>query len=189
MPHTAFFIMAFSDLNKFILRNETSADIYQKKVNDHTYEDDHHWRWFLEDLDKLGYNQTTTTVECLRALWSDETQANRMLMYRLSALVSEMSGIERLAMIEAIEETGNVVFGLTTPLANMIRHETGTDLRYCGEFHLALESGHAQRQEHAELAKIELTNDVRERCYSNVNKVFAWFEAWTHEALAHVQRT
>ena len=110
MPHFALFNMAFSDLNKFVLRNETPTDIYQKKVHYHTYEDDHHWPWFLEDLDKLGYNRTVTTVECLRARWSDETQANPILTYRLSALVSDMSGIERLAIVEAIEKTSNVLF-------------------------------------------------------------------------------
>lgn len=187
IPYFSFFIMAFSDLNKFILRNEVTIDIYQQKVNEHTYEDDHHWSWFLEDLDKLGYNKNTTMVECLGDLWSDETQASRMLFYRLSALMTDMSGIERIATIEAIEETGNVLFGLTTPLANIIQQETGTELRYCGEFHFALESGHAQRQEHAELTKIRLTDDIRRRCMINVNKVFEWFETWTYEALKNAQ--
>lgn len=61
LPHIAFFIMAFSDLNKFVLRDETpSIDSYQRKVNAHTYEDDHHWPWYLEDLHKLGYNRSAT---------------------------------------------------------------------------------------------------------------------------------
>lgn len=188
IPYFSFFIMAFSDLNKFILRSEAPSDVYQQKVNVHTYEDDNHWPWFLEDLDKLGYNQKTTTVECLRDLWSDETQASRKLMYQLSALVTDMSSIERIVTIEAIEETGNVLFGLTTPLANMIQKETGTKLRYFGEFHFALESGHAQRQEHAELSNIRLTDDVRKRCVTNVDRVFELFETWTHEALSNAQR-
>lgn len=188
LPHIAFFIMAFADVNKLMLRNETpAADIYQRKVNAHTHEDDHHWPWYLEDLDKLGYNRCVDTVAHLETLWSDSTQANRLLTYRLCALVSGLGALERIVVIEAIEATGNVLFGLTAPLATRMHQATGVELRYCGEFHLALESGHAQLQDHAELAAIPLTDGIRRRCIAHVDHVFAWFTEWTHETLAHVR--
>lgn len=132
LPHIAFFIMAFADVDKLMLRNETpAADIYQRKVNAHTHEDDHHWPWYLEDLDKLGYNRCVDTVAHLETLWSDSTQANRLLTYRLCARVSGLGGLERIVVIEAIEATGNVLFGLTAPLATRIHQATGVELRYC----------------------------------------------------------
>ncbi|WP_211130705.1 hypothetical protein [Serratia surfactantfaciens] len=188
LPHIAFFIMAFSDLNKFVLRDETpSIDSYQRKVNAHTYEDDHHWPWYLEDLHKLGYNRSATLAAHLEGLWSDGTRENRLLTYRLCALISSLSGLERIVVIEAIEATGNVLFGLTTPLANRIQQATGVELRYCGEFHLALESGHAQHQGQDDLAETTLTDAVRQRCIAHVDRVFAWFGDFTHEMLANIK--
>ena len=62
-PCMAPFILAFGDLNKYVMRDETSTDPYQPLVNRHTYEDDHHWPWYLEDL---------TTARFLRSHGGDE---------------------------------------------------------------------------------------------------------------------
>ncbi len=53
------FILAFSDLNRFVLRDEPSNDPHQRLVNEHTHEDDHHWPWYLEDLTKLGFDRSS----------------------------------------------------------------------------------------------------------------------------------
>ncbi|MFC5743016.1 hypothetical protein [Dyella tabacisoli] len=188
MPGFAFFIMAFGDLNKYVLRTDNPLDACQEQVNMHTLEDDHHWPWYLEDLQKLGYDRPTTMVESLRDLWSDEHRQARLLMYRMCAMVDGANGTERLAIIEAIEETGHVLFSLTARLAHAIHGRTGTDLRYCGDFHLALESGHAQNGDHAELARISLSEDLRLRCLTLVDQVFEAFTAWTYEAADHIRR-
>ncbi len=47
------------------------------------------------------------------------------------------------AIIEAIEETGNVLFALTADLASRIEHDEHITLRYLGHFHFDLETGHA----------------------------------------------
>jgi hypothetical protein len=56
----------------------------------------------------------------------------------------------RLAIIEAIEETGNILFELIGELAQQIEIEIemGIELRYCGEFHFSKESGHAMTKDH-----------------------------------------
>jgi len=48
--------MSFGDLNKYVFRDESSNDPVQKMINEHTYEDDHHWHWFLRDLQVLGFD-------------------------------------------------------------------------------------------------------------------------------------
>lgn len=68
-PAMAPFILSFGDLNRIILRNETEADEYQKLVNDHTYEDDHHWPWYLEDFSKLGFDDSAVGTSWMRFLW------------------------------------------------------------------------------------------------------------------------
>ncbi|MGF6472747.1 hypothetical protein QFZ89_007998 [Paraburkholderia youngii] len=187
MPGFAFFIMAFGDLNRYVLRRLPATNIYQQRVNAHTYEDDHHWPWFLEDLEKLGWSQMTTTTDALRALWSEETHHSRLLVYELCAILAGCSGVEKLAVIEAIEETGNVLFALTTRLADAVRDQTGIELRYMGAFHFALESGHLQNGGHVDLAHIELNCEEQDRCIALVDRVFDAFAGWSHEAVAQIE--
>ncbi|HEU4412997.1 MAG TPA: hypothetical protein VFS43_47585 [Polyangiaceae bacterium] len=184
-PCMAHFILSFGDLNKFVLREEPPADVYQEMVNAHTREDDHHWPWYLEDFAELGFDVWLPPTEWMRFLWGDETEQNRRLMAGLTALARGATGVERLVIIEAIEETGNVLFGAMLPLAEVLERRLGRQLRYCGSFHFERESGHTVGADHAELARIALTPAQRERCRALVNEVFTLFEAWTHELLRY----
>ena len=65
-----------------------------------------------------------------------------------------------------------------------VERDTGSELRYLGAFHFALESGHAMNNEHAALARIALDVSQRADAIARVEQVFAWFERWTHELLA-----
>lgn len=188
-PCMAPFIMSFGDLNRHILRVEPTDDPHQATINAHTHEDDHHWPWYLEDWMKLGLDeQRKAPSDLLRFVWSDATVENRLLSHRLAHLVWSATPIVRLAVVEAIEETGNVLFALTTKLAQAVQRESGTELRYLGEFHFALESGHAMNSEHAELARITLTDEQRADAIARADQVYAWFAAWTDELLAYARR-
>jgi hypothetical protein len=192
-PCMAPFILSFGDLNKFVLREERPGDLFQEMVNAHTLEDDHHWPWYLEDFRKLGFDAERPGTDWMNFLWGDETRENRVLMARLTALINGTTSIERLVIIEAIEETGNVLFGTMLPLAEAVEQQIGEQLRYCGSFHFDLESGHAVGADHKALANVTLGEQERERCLALVDDVFSAFEAWTHEllryALAHPART
>lgn len=184
-PCMASFIMSFGDLNRLVLRQEPTDDPYLKMINAHTYEDDHHWPWYLEDFTKLGHDDVARAPgETLRFLYSDATIQNRLLAHRLAHLIWGAEPVVRLAIIEAIEETGNVLFELTSRIAAQYQGETGVELRYCGEFHFNLESGHAMNNDHAELAQITLDAAQRQDALERVELVFAWFTGWTHELLA-----
>ena len=52
VPCFSFFVMGFGELNTSAFREEPTHDPIQKIVNQHTYEDDCHWPWFLEDLER-----------------------------------------------------------------------------------------------------------------------------------------
>jgi len=184
-PCMASFIMSFGDLNRLVLREEPTDDPYLKIINAHTYEDDHHWPWYLEDYTKLGHDdEKKAPGDVLRFLYSDATIQNRLLAHRLAHLIWGAEPVVRLAIIEAIEETGNVLFELTSKIAAGVEKESGTELRYCGEFHFNLESGHAMNNDHAELALIELTDAQRKDALERVEMVFEWFTLWTDELLA-----
>ncbi|WP_323120958.1 hypothetical protein [Burkholderia alba] len=184
----AFFVMAFGDLNRYVLRREPAGDVFQACINEHTREDDHHWPWFLDDLETLGWSGATTTTDALRTLWREDTHRSRLLMYDLCAIIGGADSVERMAVIEAIEETGNVIFSHTARLADAVRIATGRHLRYMGPYHFALETGHLQGSEHADLARIELSDAKRARCVESVDRVFRTFEAWSHEAAELIAR-
>lgn len=186
-PCMAHFIMSFGDLNRYVMRQEPTQDPYQELVNAHTYEDDHHWPWYLEDFVKLGFDKYRQNSEDLRFLWGDEAAVNRVLMYRLSAMILNASSLHRLAIIEAIEETGNVLFDLTAQLANQISAETGVELRYLGDHHFGKETGHAMGSDHKVLVSIELTEAQRAEMLQQVEQIFVWFAEWTDELLAYAK--
>jgi hypothetical protein len=176
------FILDFGDLNAYVLRAESSTDPHQALVNRHTYEDDHHWSWYLDDLAQLGHDHHRSTTDVLRAIYGDRTAVNRMLGARLAHLVYAATPTERLVIIEAIEETGNVLFTLTAALARRVERDEGIELRYLGDFHLDLESGHAMDgDDHRTLSAIVLDGAGRARCLCLVDRDFELFTAWVAE--------
>lgn len=188
-PCMAHFILSFGDINKYLLRYNTAETVHQQAVNIHTMEDDHHWPWYLEDLAKLGFDAVAQGSSWMRFLWSEELSVGRILTYRLAELIEDANPHERLVIIEAIEETGNVLFFELKTLAEIIAGRIGSELRYCGEFHFARETGHTFGADHRLLAEINLDPASQRRCLDLADQVFALFEAWTHElhayALAH----
>jgi hypothetical protein len=188
-PCMASFIMSFGDLNRLVLRTEPTDDPWLKMINAHTYEDDHHWPWYLEDFTKLGHDDIKQSPgDTLRFLYSDATIQNRLLANRLAHLIWSAEPVVRLAIIEAIEETGNVLFALTSKIAVQYQQETGVELRYCGEFHFILESGHAMNNDHAELAEITLSATQQRDALRCVDLVFEWFSLWTFELLEYAKK-
>jgi hypothetical protein len=186
VPCMAPFILAFSDLNRFVLRDESSPDPRQKLVNEHTHEDDHHWPWYLEDLTKLGFDRTTTLTHSLRTTMKDDCRENRMLAPRLAQVLQGTTSTEKLVVVEAIEETGNVLFGLTSKLAQRIQADGGPELRYLGPFHFARETGHAMHgMDHRTLEAIPLSSSERARCLDLAFRVFDLFADWSGELLAY----
>jgi hypothetical protein len=189
-PCMAPFILAFSDLNRFVLRVEDSSDPCQLLINEHTREDDHHWPWYLEDFAKLGFDRTASVTHTLRTYMKDEAQQNRMLGVRLAQLLYDTTPKEKLVVVEAIEETGNVLFGLTAKIAARIQAEGGPELRYLGQFHFSRETGHAMHgADHRVLEAIALTEVERVHCLDLAFRVFDMFTDWTSELLAYARNS
>lgn len=184
-PCMAHWIMSFGDLNKYFLRDESTTDEYQRRVNIFSHEDDDHWQLYLEDFQKLGFDRLYTGTDWLNFLWGEETRANRMLSYRLANLIMNARSVQRIAIIEAMEEAANVFFPLTVQLAEQIQERTGTELRYLGHFHSALEDAHTGAGDHESLAEIELDAPTRQRTVEMVHEVFTLFDDWAEEVLRY----
>lgn len=182
LPCMAPFVLAFADLNRYVLRVEPTDDPYQQLINARTCEDDHHWPCYLEDYAKLGHDLAPQAPsETMRELWSDAMAASRMLSHHLAHLVWGAETVVRLALIDAIGQTGNVLFGLTIPLAETVRRETGVRLRYCGAHHLRLQNGPATNDALARMARLDLTPLQRQSAFARVDTVFDLFAHWTEE--------
>lgn len=189
-PCIAHFIMSFGDLNKYVFREKETVTKAQQIINEHTLEDDHHWPWFVTDLEKLGFNQNMSFTQVLRFLWSEQTKVSRQLSYFLSAYTLQADPIMKIIAIEAIEATGNVLFSRTAKIASELTAVTQQDYIYFGEFHFNLETGHAMGEHEGEeyLKKIELTDVQRIEAYELVKKIFNIFTDWTNELLAYAQK-
>jgi len=182
-PCIAHWIMSFADLNKHFLRVEGPADVHQEKVNRYTREDDDHWRLYVEDFRKLGFERFRTGTDWLSFLWGEETRANRMLSYRIAHLIMGATSVQRLALVESMEEAANVFFPLTVRLAEQFEARTGVELRYLGHFHSNLEAEHTGAGDHEALARIELDEETRRATLGMVSEVFGLFEEWAGEVL------
>ena len=189
-PCIAHFIMSFGDLNKYVFREKEPVAKLEHIINEHTYEDDHHWPWFVTDLEKLGFNSQMNFTQILRYLWGEQSKISRQLSYQLSAYTLQAEPIIKIAAIEAIEATGHVLFSRTSKVAAELTEITGQKYTYFGDFHFNLESGHAMGTEGGEefLASIKLSDSQRQEAFEVVEKVFAIFTEWTHELLAYAQK-
>jgi hypothetical protein len=183
LPCMAHWVMSFADLNKYFLRAEAGGDQYQERVNVYSREDDDHWLLYLEDFRKLGFDRSQTAADWLKFLWGDETRANRLLSYRIARMAMGATSVQKIAIVEAMEEAANVFFPLTVRLAGQLQQQAGVELRYLGRFHSDLEAEHTGAGDHASLADIEMDEETRRGALEMVGEIFRLFEDWSEEVL------
>ncbi len=189
-PCVAPFVMGFGELNKYVFREEPTSDPIQRIINKHTYEDDHHWLLFLEDLQQLGFDRTLSFSDSLKFLWSEETKIPRQVIYELYRYSFQAEPIQKLVIIEAIEATGNVMFPIVTLISQEIRTITNKECLYFGDFHLPLETGHTTGTDNIVqfIESIQMTEETRNEAFELVEKVFEVFTELTNSLLAYAKK-
>lgn len=186
-PCAAPFAMNFGDLNKYILREEPASNKIQEIINQHTYEDETHWTWFLEDIEKLGLNPVHKFSDSLKFMWGEETKKTRACCNTLVALSSsQIDPILKLVIVEAIEATGNVVLYRTAQVAKELQGITKQQYRYFGESHFAVETGHATNNSNNQqfIESLQLTAQQKQDAMELVKIVFEVFTESTQEMLS-----
>jgi hypothetical protein len=189
-PCVAPFVMNFGELNRYVFREEPTDDRVQAIINKHTYEDDHHWVWLLEDLEKLGFDRSRKFSDTLRFLWSEETKASRLLSYELYRYTFQASAIKRLIVIEAIETTGNVFLSASSRVIRELDPLSSKEYRYFGSGHLIVDTGHTYCSPQAKkiIDSIELTDSDRLEALELAKKVFGLCQDLTNELLAYAKK-
>jgi hypothetical protein len=185
-PEFAFFVMSFGDLNKYAFRVEPTCDAIQFLVNQHTYEDDSHWLWFLEDIKKLEFNTALTFNDALKLLWSEKTKTQRQVVNQLFQYTFQATPIQKLIAIEAIEATAEVFLSTTRQVAKELQIITQKEYKYFGDSHWNLDSNHTiNTNEFKEsiLAQIQMTDETYQQAFDLVEKIFTLFTSLYDELL------
>lgn len=188
-PCAAPFIMSFADLNKYVLRQEPTNDKIQKILNQHTYEDDSHWQWFLEDMQKLGFNCSLPFNDSLKLLWSEETRVSRLLTYQLYQYIAQSEPIEKLVVLEAIEATSDILVLATKQITEELQLLTNQEYKYFGECHFDAEKDHNAYSNEVNqfIETIYVSETTRRKSIYLIEKVFELFTQWTNELLIYAQ--
>lgn len=188
-PCLAHFVMSFGELNKSVFRQEPTTDKVQEIINKHTYEDDHHWVWFLRDINQLGLNRSMNFNDMLRFIWSEKTNISRRLSYELYRYTYQASPIQKLVVIEVVEATANVFSSTSTGVARELQAITQKKYLYFGESQLVAETGHIadSQKEKQFIEDIKLTEIEQTKYFELVEKVFELFTEFTHELLAYTK--
>ncbi|WP_427161630.1 hypothetical protein ACQFX9_08775 [Aliinostoc sp. HNIBRCY26] len=189
-PCLAPFAMGFGELNKYDLRKEPTNDPIQELINKHTYEDDHHWAWFLEDLEKLGLNYSMKFSDAMRFFWGEETKKTRQICHQIALYAFQAEPVVVLAALEAIEATGNVALSCTAKVSKELQQITHKNYRYFGAYHLYVETGHTTGTDNIEqlIASIQLTEEQKAKSLEIVEKVFEVFTEAVHEMMNYAEK-
>lgn len=189
-PCMAHFIMSFSDLNKYVLLEQQPLNKIQCIINQHAYEDEQHWSWYLKDIEKLELNSNINFTQGLRVIWNEETKITRQITYQIAGYSYQAVPEIKLIVLEALESVGHIFFKISSKVAAELRAIYNQDYFYFGDAHLRVETGHAMRTPEAEdyVTKIELTDSQCQQAFEIVEKIFQIFTEWTYELLAYAQK-
>ncbi|KAF2072031.1 hypothetical protein CYY_006665 [Polysphondylium violaceum] len=177
LPSIAPFAMMFSDLNKYILPYSSPKDKYEEAINAHAAEDASHWPMFINDIQVLNLNSKQRFNSTLQYLWSDEIRESRKVCYELIPLFRKDSATLRYITIESLEATGRVFF----ETLYVITKNFHLPIQYCGEVHLALESGYTMGAQEDVFDDVEITDEIKEEALLIIDKIFDIFTKWMDE--------
>jgi hypothetical protein len=187
-PCVAPMAMSFGDLNKYVLRKEPANSKIQEIINKHTYEDDHHWEWFLEDIEKLQCNPSLKFSDALRFIWSDETRNTRLYCQKIAQYCLQADPVLGLVALEAIEAAGNIFFPLVANVVDELPLINPQGYRFFGQFHFTVETNHAIGTEQVRefIESIELTERSRDQAIVLVEKIFEYSTDMVEEFMSFV---
>ena len=180
-PFACFFSMTFSEFNRHYIRVSEPTGEHEKALNEHAREDETHYRWFLQDLERLGYNPVCSFTDALRFIWSEEGRHARDLSHYLIGAAQRADPELKLVILEAIEATGAVWLDAT--VAAVRQHPEADELNYFNKAHEQRERHFVESAGHDAIARFELSDATRRRAPAIVDGIFDRMEAFNHELL------
>lgn len=180
-PSMLYYLMGFKDVLGTLKRTSPENDM-DKAINAYCGEDAEHWRWFLQDLEKLGFNLETwgkTISQWCNEVWSPATEINRRTIFHLVNQAGACRHpIYSLAMIWVFEATGVVFIGHTRKAAIALGMDE--NLCYFGRIHYEEEFGHSVVAQN--YADIQIEDALYDLICNMVDQLFndyaALFDCW-----------
>jgi hypothetical protein len=185
VPYIAPLVMDFAELNKRIFRKEPTDNKLQELINKHTYEDDYHWVWFLEDLQTLGLNTSLHFTDVLRFIWSEETKHTREVCRQIAIHTWNAEPIIVIVAIESVEAAFKVGLSAISPVIEELERVGDRKYHYFGQTHAETEHDHSNHSVEVEhyIEKIELTPEQKVKAREVVNLVFQLFTDCMNELM------
>lgn len=152
-PSMVWFIMAFRDMNLWVLRFDQHADEHFRSIlNGNTEEDETHSALFVEEWEKLGLDAKLGWTASDTLSWmfvSPDLEPFRRYQVDFIRLAIDDEGdpMLRFAHSEAGEACGHVFFRASVAPAEELTAITGEEYRYFGRYHLDRELGHVIESE------------------------------------------
>jgi hypothetical protein len=90
IPAMSFFVLGFRDILRY-LEYKTPQNEIEMMINTHCQEDSFHWKWFLSDMEKLGFglhSWGSSVTDLLDKMWSDEDIPMRDMVYETFILIN-----------------------------------------------------------------------------------------------------
>lgn len=173
------FIFGYSDMNQHMFRDQTNNENpVQQELNVHTFEEDFHWQWMLDDFSKIGTDLTSPVSDLSRLLWSPAMYAPRRVILELQSLwMQNRDPILVLSMVETIEATSVTAFKQCQGFKN----SQGVEIEFWGTKHYLLEAGHLIKDPNNPIREFPITDEQLEKGLQVVDSVFNTFTNFGNE--------
>jgi len=173
-PAMLSYLMGFKDVLASLSRPAASTEL-DDMINAYCMEDAEHWRWYLADLQRLGFKLDswgTSIPTFCNEVWGEQTKANRDTIFAL-LYYSRLSSDPLLALtlVQIFEATGVVFIGHTRRGAAALGMDD--ELLYFGRLHFEEEFSHSV-QSH-DLAKYHMSDETSELACQATKELFEHF--------------
>lgn len=181
-PSMLYYLMGFKDVLEALARPKPATKL-DRYINAYCVEDGDHWRWYLTDLEHLGYSvdsHGTDLPTFCNEVWGPSNRMNRTTIFDLirHAHAAKADPLLALTLINIFEATGVVFIGHTRMAA--IAMGLDEQLKYFGRVHYEEEFGHSVQSQ--DLVAYELSPEAYDLAVGMVRALFddyrKLFDAW-----------
>jgi hypothetical protein len=179
----------FSDLCKYGFREEPTTNTIQAIINLHSYEEQDHWHWLMEDLQKLDLDKSLKFTDTLKFMWGEETKKTRQVCPKIERSILISDPLQKLIGVLVSEVTGNVFFSNTEQVVKQLQGIGKKQYRFFGNHHLTQENNHnINRRNVVEFfAQIEITDEQRQVYFALVDELFEAYAESMDELLVYAK--
>lgn len=189
IPDMIFFVMGFKDL-MHLIRYENPKNELEKAVNEHSDNDDYHWKWYLQDLAFLSEKfKNQGSIDLICDVWDDSTFEGRNSIYVFSRYMWQYPHpAARMLMVEVLEVGFDIFKDHLHPVLK--EAELFDQLDYFGKKHQEVEENHATGIEDEDIEALipQLPENIKGEMVVIINQLFDQIynmaESWSTRVMA-----